>query len=144
MGALLLFFYNIFNNYGLAILAFGLIVKVILLPFQMKSKKSMMKSTMLTPRIKELEKKYANNKQKYQEEVARLYKDAKANPMSGCLWSLLPFPLLILLYQAVRQPLTFLMSLGAEQIEALSQTLQTMGLYESINCVTSKVVIHLF
>ena len=129
MGALLLFLYNIFNNYGLAILAFGLIVKLILLPFQMKSKHSMMRSTMLTPRVKELEKKYANDKKKYQEEVARLYKDAKVNPMSGCLWSLLPFPLLILLYQAVRQPLTFLMSLAAEQITALTDTLVNMGLY---------------
>ena len=130
MGALLLFLYNIFNNYGLAILAFGLIVKLILLPFQMKSKKSMMRSTMLTPRVKELEKKYAaNDKKKYQEEVARLYKDAKVNPMSGCLWSLLPFPLLILLYQAVRQPLTFLMSLAAEQIETLTQVVAEMGLY---------------
>ena len=92
-GSVLLFFYNICNSYGGAILLFGLLVKLIMLPFQMKSKHSMMRTTMLTPRVKELEKRYATNKQKYQEEVAKLYKEAKINPMSGCLWTLIPFPI---------------------------------------------------
>ena len=100
-----------------------------MLPFQMKSKHSMMRTTMLTPRVKELEKKYGSNKQKYQEEVARLYKDAKVNPMSGCLWTLIPFPILIILYRVVREPLAYLMGLAAEQIETLTQVLTTLGLY---------------
>ena len=129
MGAVLLFFYNAFNSYGWAILAFGLIVKLIMLPFQMKSKHSMMRTTMLQPRMKELEKKYGANKQKYQEEVARLYKDAKVNPMSGCLWTLIPFPILILLYQAVRQPLSYLMSLVADEIATLTEVVTNLGLY---------------
>ena len=66
-GSVLLFFYNICNSYGGAILLFGLLVKLIMLPFQMKSKHSMMRTTMLTPRVKELEKRYATNKQKYQD-----------------------------------------------------------------------------
>lgn len=53
-GSVLLFFYNICNSYGGAILLFGLLVKLIMLPFQMKSKHSMMRTTMLTPRVKEL------------------------------------------------------------------------------------------
>ena len=61
--------------------------------------------------------------------MARLYKEAKVNPMSGCLWSLLPFPILILLYQAVRQPLSFLMALGAEEITALTDVMVKLGLY---------------
>ena len=129
LGSILLFFYNAFNNYGLAILAFGLIVKLIMLPFQMKSKHSMMRTTFLTPRMKELEKKYGTNKQKYQEEVARLYKEAKVNPMSGCLWTLIPFPILILLYQAVRQPLTYMMGLAKDNVSTLTSALSDMGLY---------------
>ena len=125
----MLFFYNAFLSYGWAVLAFGLIVKLILLPFQMKSKKSMMRTTMLQPQLKALEKQYGSNKQKYQEAVARLYREAKVNPMSGCLWSLLPFPILILLYQAVRQPLSFLMALGAEEITALTDVMVKLGLY---------------
>ena len=129
LGAALLFFYNAFNSYGWAILAFGLVVKLIMLPFQMKSKHSMMRTTMLQPRMKELEKKHGANKQKYQEEVARLYKEAKVNPMSGCLWTLIPFPILILLYQAVRQPLSYLMAMVADEITALTDVVTNLGLY---------------
>ena len=129
LGHVLLFFYNAFNSYGWAILAFGLLVKLIMLPFQMKSKHSMMRTTMLTPRVKELEKKYGTNKQKYQEEVARLYKEAKVNPMSGCLWTLIPFPILILLYQAVRQPLFYLMSLAKDEVAVLTEVVTRLGLY---------------
>lgn len=128
-GAFLMLLIDVFNSYGWAILAFGLIVKIIMLPFQMKSKKSMMRTTMLQPRMKELEKRYGHNKQKYQEEVSKLYKEAKANPMSGCLWTLIPFPILIALYSVVRQPLTKLMNLSKEQIATLTDTVANMGLY---------------
>ena len=128
-GAVLLFFYNICNSYGGAILLFGLLVKLIMLPFQMKSKHSMMRTTMLTPRVKELEKRYATNKQKYQEEVAKLYKEAKINPMSGCLWSLIPFPILIALYSVIRQPLTKMMGLGAEAVTQLTDWVTTNAGY---------------
>ena len=129
LGAALLFFYNLFGNYGMAILTFGLIVKLIMLPFQMKSKHSMMRTTMLTPRVKELEKKYATNKQKYQEEVARLYKDAKVNPMSGCLWTLIPFPILIILYRVVQQPLAYMLGLAEEEITTLTDLMVNLGYY---------------
>ncbi len=128
-SSFLLFLYHAFSSYGWAILAFGLVVKLIMLPFQMKSKHSMMRTTMLQPRMKELEKKYATNKQKYQEEVSKLYKEAKVNPMSGCLWTLIPFPILIALYQVVRQPLSKLMSLTADQITSLTNVMVNLGLY---------------
>ena len=128
-ASFLLLLCETFNNYGWAILTFGLVVKLIMLPFQMKSKHSLMRTTMLAPRVKELEKKYGANKQKYQEEVANLYKEAKANPMSGCLWTLIPFPILIALYSVVRQPLTKLMTLAAEEVTALSDLLTKMNLY---------------
>ena len=86
-GALMLLLYNLVGNYGLAIFLFALVVNLVLLPFQMKSKRSMMRMSRFTPKLKELEKKYANNQQKYQAEVAKLYKQEKVNPMSGCLWS---------------------------------------------------------
>ena len=125
----MLLFHNMFGNYGWAILAFGLIVKLIMLPFQMKSKQSMMRTSMLNPRVKELEKKFGSNKQKYNEEVAKLYKEAKINPMSGCLWTLLPFPIIILLYQIVRQPLSTMMRLAAEEIATLTEVMTNLGFY---------------
>ena len=128
-ASLLMAFYNAFGSYGWAILAFGIVLKLITLPFQMKSTKSMMQNSMLQPRMKELEKKYANDKQKYQEELARLYQDAKVNPLSGCLWSLLPFPILIALYSLVRQPLSKLMGLAAEEVTVLTERMVELGLY---------------
>lgn len=127
---LLLHFYQWTGSYGVAILLFALVVKLLLLPFQMKSKRSMMRTSRLTPLMKDLEKKYGDNKQKYQEEVARLYKEEKINPMSGCLWSLIPFPILIALYSVIRQPLTRLMNLTAEQVSTITDRLVNMGLYE--------------
>ena len=128
-SALLMLFYNLFGSYGWAILAFGVVLKLITLPFQMKSTKSMMQNSMLQPRMKELEKKYANDKQKNQEELAKLYQEAKINPMTGCLWSLLPLPILIALYAVVRRPLSNLMGLAATEVTALTTLLSDMGLY---------------
>ncbi len=129
LGAILLFFCETFGNYGWAILAFGLLVKLIMLPFQMKSKKSMMRTSTLTPRVKELEKKYKGNQQKYQEEVSKLYKEAGVNPMSGCLWTLIPFPIIIVLYRVVIKPLTNMMALAAEEITTLTELLTGLGYY---------------
>lgn len=112
-GALMMLLYNLVGNYGIAIILFALIVKLVLLPFQMKSKRSMMRMSRFTPKLKELEKKYAGNQQKYQMEVAKLYKQENVNPMSGCLWSLLPFPILIALYGAIRKPLTIMMGISS-------------------------------
>lgn len=126
---LLLHLYYLFNNYGVAMIMFAVVVKLVMLPFQMKSKRSMMRMSRFTPKMKELEKKYEGNKQKYQEELAKLYKEEGVNPMSGCLWSLIPFPIIIALYSVVRQPLTRTMALAAEEITKLTEKLTSMGLY---------------
>ncbi len=106
--------YEIVTNYGLAVILFALLVKVVLLPFQMKSKRSMMNNSRLQPKIKELEKKHGANKQKYNEEVSKLYKEEKINPMSGCLWSLIPFPIIIALFSAIRQPINIMMGIAKD------------------------------
>lgn len=126
---LLNFFYDTFRNYGVAIILFGILVKLIMLPFSAKSKHSMMRTTLFTPRIKELEKKYAGNRQKYQEEANKLYKSANVNPTAGCLWSLIPFPFLIALYSVVQRPLTRLMGLASEQVAVITDKLVEIGAY---------------
>ena len=113
-GWLMLQLYNIFQNYGVAVILFALVVKLIMLPFQLKSKKSMMRTSRMTPRLKELEKKFGNDKARYQQEMQKLYKEEGVSPMSGCLWSLIPFPILIALYRAIRFPLTTMMGVAAE------------------------------
>lgn len=112
--------YNGTHNYGVAIILFALLVNVILFPFMAKSKKSMMRTSRIQPQLKELERKCAGNQQRYQMEVQKLYKEMGVNPMSGCLWSLLPFPILIALYGVIRQPLARMMGLSAENVEKIT------------------------
>ena len=115
-GILLMWLYEFTTNYGLAVILFALIVKLLMLPFMMKSKHGMMRVSTLQPHIKELEKKYGGNKLKYQEEVQKLYKEEGVSPTSGCVWSIIPFPILIALYSAIRKPLTIMMGLAADAL----------------------------
>lgn len=114
-------FYILTNSYGIAIILFAVLVNLILLPFMAKSKKSMMRTTRLQPKMKELEKKYNGNPQQYQQAVSKLYKEEKINPMSGCLWMLIPYPILIALYSVIRQPLSKMMSLSTDAVASLTE-----------------------
>ena len=115
------FLYNWTQNYGVSVILFALVVNLILLPFMAKSKKSMMRTTRFQPKMKALEKKYADNKEKYQQEVAKLYREEGINPMSGCLWSLLPFPIIIALYSVIRQPLEKMMGISSEGVKKITE-----------------------
>lgn len=124
---LLLLFYNIFNNYGMAIILFALVVKVVLFPFALKGKRSMVKMTSLQGKANRIQKQYANNKMKQQEELQALYDREHVNPMSGCLWSFVPLLVLIPLYAILREPLTYMMNATKEQVAALLPVLDWTG-----------------
>ena len=126
-GWLLMWLYELTKNYGAAIFLFAFVVKVVLLYFSAKSKKSMMRQARFTPYLKELEARYEGNKQKYQEEVAKLYKEEGINPMGGCLWSLLPFPILLALYRAIRFPITIMMGVSKEAYAQIQELLTSLG-----------------
>jgi YidC/Oxa1 family membrane protein insertase len=120
---LLTFLYQFFNSYGIALILFALVVKVILFPLSLKGKKGMIQMNMLNGKIQKLQKQYAKDQQKYQQEVQKLYEKEGANPMSGCLWSFLPLFILLPLYAIIRQPLKYMMGLTGEQITAVAQAL---------------------
>ena len=121
-------FYNLTGSYGMAIILFTLVVKLIMLPFQMKSKKSMMRMSRMSGRLQEIQKKYANNQAKQSEEMQKLYAEEGVNPMSGCLWSLLPFPILLALYSIIRQPITHFMMLGRDVVQQMVDAVTSAGL----------------
>jgi YidC/Oxa1 family membrane protein insertase len=134
--------YQVFGNYGVALILFSLITKLILLPFTAKSKKSMMKTSRLGPKLKELEKQCGDDKLKYQQEMSNLYKKEGVSPTGGCLWSLLPLILLMALYYVIRQPMTYLMGLSADQITQISDLLTGMGIdLSSGNAAYSQIII---
>jgi len=111
-GWLLMNLYLLFQNYALALLFVAIIVRVLMLPFQMKSKRGMLRQTRLQPKIAELQKKHGANKQKLNEEMAKLYKEEGVNPASGCLWSFIQMPIMIALFYVIRQPLSIMMGLA--------------------------------
>ena len=123
--------YMLVQNYGLALILFSLVIKLILLPLNMKSKKSMMKTTRLTPKLKALEAKYAGDQLKYQQEMTKLYKEEGVSPMGGCLWSLIPLIIMIMLYGVIRQPMTYLMGLSGEEYAAVVEFLNAQGIVAS-------------
>ena len=117
---LLLFFYNLFNSYGLALILFGIVVKLVLFPVTLKSKKSMIQTSMLSGKMQQLQKQYGKDRERYNLEVQKLYEREKINPMGGCIWSLIPMFVLIALYGIIREPLTYFMQLSKEQIQVLA------------------------
>ena len=118
---LLRWLYDFTGNYGIALILFAVIVKLILVPASAMSKKSMMKMSRLTPQVKALEAKFGDDKQGYQQAVNQLYKEEKAGGCGGCLWSMLPLLLLIPLYYIIREPITWLMFHGQVDAKTMAE-----------------------
>lgn len=120
-------FYDLTNSYGVALILFTLVIKLIMLPFQMKSKKSMMRMSRVSGQMQDLQKRYAKNQAKFQEEMQKLYEEEGVNPMSGCLWSFLPLPILMALYSIIRQPITHFMMLSKDVLQTVVQSAADAG-----------------
>ena len=120
-------FYTWTGSYGVALILFTLLVKLVLLPFQLKSKKSMLRMNRMQGKLNDIKTRYANNQQKKQEAMAELYAKEGINPMSGCLWSMIPFPILIALYYIIRVPLRYFMSLSESVIAEITTLAGTLG-----------------
>ncbi len=116
LGYLLWFLYTIFGNYGVAIILFALIVKMALFPFTLKSQRSMAGQSKFAEKQKELQKKYANNKALYNQELQKLYEKEGTNPASGCLTSLIPLPIMFGIYYSVIYPLQNTLHIAEEKI----------------------------
>ena len=110
LGILLNIIYNAVGSYGLAVILFALLVKIIILPIAYHGKKGMLRMSKLQGQMQQIQKKYANNKMN--EEISKLYEKEGVSPMSGCLPSFLPLPIMMGLYYAVVKPMSFMMGLS--------------------------------
>ncbi len=123
LGWIIKTIYNLVENYGVAIILFTIVVKLLLLPLNIKSQRAMKKQAQLQPVLAELQKKYANDQQKLQQETLKLYKENNVSMMGGCLPMLIQMPILIALYQAIQKPLTYMFGvpykLKGEETKAL-------------------------
>ena len=91
-------------------------VKLILFPFSLKGKRSMIQMNMLSDKMQKLQKQYGKDKERYNLEVQKLYEKEKVNPMSGCLWSFVPLLILLPLYAIIRQPLKYMMGVNSQDL----------------------------
>lgn len=115
-GYLLWFLFQLVNNYGVAIILFTVILKIIILPSVIHQQKSMAKSSKLAVKQKELQKKYANDKNKLNEEISKLYQKEGVSPLGGCLPQIVPMLLLLGVYYSVIMPLTNTMHIPADTV----------------------------
>ncbi len=96
-------------SYGIAMILFAIIVKLIMLPMSAKSKRSSMKMSRISPKVKKIQEKYADNPQKQNEAMQALYKEEGVSLGGGCLWAFIPLLILIPLYNVVRQPIVYML-----------------------------------
>ena len=92
---------NILGNFGLAILAITVVVKIIFFPLANKSYKSMARMRVLTPQLQQLRERFGNDRQKMNMEMMALYKREKVNPAAGCLPILVQIPVFFALYKVL-------------------------------------------
>ena len=126
-GFLLRILYQLVNNYGIALMLFTIFVKLILLPLTMKSKKSMMQMSRLSPYVQAIRKKYENDPQKQNEAIQKLYKDENCSTGGGCLWSLIPLFILIPLYTIVREPITYILGESEEVTKQIIEIIKAVA-----------------
>ncbi len=120
LGWVMWFIYNFLgNSYVLSLLLFTVFTRLLMLPSTIKQQKNMIKNAMFKPKLDALQKKYGKNKEKYQEEMMKLYEKEGFNPMSGCLPMLIQFPILFGLIDVVYKPLTHILRLPAEAIDKI-------------------------
>ena len=112
LGMLLNVIYGSVQSYGLAIILFALLVKLVILPISYHGKKNMLRMSALQGQMQQIQKKYANNKMKMNEEISKLYEKEGVSPMSGCLPTFIPLLVMMGLYYAVVKPMNFMMGLS--------------------------------
>ena len=139
-GFILNFIYEIVNNYGIAIILFSILVKLLMLPISIKQQKTMKKSVKIQAKMKEIQLKYKNNPEKLNQETLELYQKENMSPFSGCLSGIVQIVLLFAVFYLVRSPLTYMRKVDASVINKYTQIahenkLSTNGAYPEIEVI---------
>lgn len=126
-GYILNFLYELVQNYGLAIILFSVLVKLIMLPISIKQQKTMKKSAKIQEEMKQIQFKYKNEPEKLNQEVMSLYKRENMSPFSGCFSSIVQIILLFSVFYLVRSPLTYMKKIDASAINEMKEIVQEKG-----------------
>lgn len=134
-GYLLNFLYNIFNNYGVSIIIFSVLIKLILLPLTIKQQKTMDKSTKIQGELKSIQFKYKNDPEKLNKEMMDLYKRENMSPFSGCLSSIVQLILILAVFYMVRSPLTYMRKVDTNIINDYTNRLEQKTGYPEVQII---------
>ena len=134
LGYILWGAFYIIQNFGLSIIVFTIIIKAVLIPFSIKQQKSMAKTSKLQKKQREIQEKYANNRQKAQEEMSKLYEKEGVKPTGGCLTSIVPMLVILGIFYAVAYPLTNTLHLDGADVQNAIKYVETIpGFASSAN-----------
>ena len=120
---LLKLFCQTFNSYGIALMLFTVVIKILLFPLNLKGKKSMIKMNVVNEQVKEIQKRCGNDKERYNQELQKFYTENNVNPMGGCGWNMIPLFILWPLYAIIRRPLKYMMWLTEDAVKAVASKL---------------------
>ncbi len=143
-GYILNFIYEIVKNYGLSIIIFSILIKIILLPISIKQQKTMQKTTKINEQVRQLQFKYKNNPEMLNKETMALYKRENMSPLSGCFSSIIQIILLLSVFFLVQSPLTYMRKVDTTVIEDYKSKLIQDGQaggnikYPEINIIKEK------
>lgn len=141
-GYVLWFFYSIFNNYGVAIILFTIVVKLLMFPLSIKQQKSMAANSRLAQKQQEIREKYANDPKKMQDEVQKLYDKEGGMPSMGCITMLVPLIILMGVYYAVVSPLTNTLHMDSTTVtNALNQLTVMPGIGDQFTSIYGQLEI---
>jgi len=137
-GYVVQLFYNLFHNYGVAIILFTIVTRLLMFPLTIKQQKTSAAQARLQPKLAQLKARYGNDNVAYNQAMQELYQKEGVSPTAGCLPMLIQFPLFIGMYQAISRPLTCVLHLGKDRINSLLQILgidASNGGYYEVNAI---------
>lgn len=141
-GYILNFIYSFVQNYGLAIILFTVLIKIILLPISIKQQKTMKKTAKMQVELKEIQEKYKNDQTKANQEMMNVYKRENMSPFSGCFSSIIQIILLFAVFYLVRSPLTYMKKVDPTLIEQyrteITESGESLTAYPEVQIVKEK------
>ena len=123
-GYVLNFIYNLVRNYGLAIIIFSILVKLLMIPISIKQQKTMKKSTKIQKKMKEIQFKYKNNPEQLNQATMELYKSENMSPFSGCFSAIAQIILLFAVFYLVRSPLTYMKKVDGAVVDKYTKIIK--------------------
>ena len=123
-GYVLNFIYNLVKNYGLAIIIFSVLVKLLMIPISIKQQKTMKKSAKIQKKMKEIQFKYKNNPEQLNQATMELYKSENMSPFSGCFSAIAQLILLFAVFYLVRSPLTYMKKIDSDVVDKYAKIIR--------------------